>query len=117
MSYSTLEDFFGDIVGKAIRGLGLNAEELGGQVGLSAGEMSQIASYDLIPEDDTIRALASALSLDGDKLVLVARGWVPEGGNDRFVTDSLTERLRVIKDKWEIAEIRRAVYQAEPVDI
>ncbi len=29
------------------------------------------------------------------------------------VTDGLTERLRVIKDQWEIAEIRQAVYQAE----
>ncbi|MCH2211110.1 MAG: Xaa-Pro peptidase family protein [Fuerstiella sp.] len=30
-----------------------------------------------------------------------------------IVTDSLTEQLRVIKDKWEIAQIRQAIHQAE----
>jgi glyoxylase-like metal-dependent hydrolase (beta-lactamase superfamily II) len=102
LSYSTLEDFFGDIVGKAIRGLGLNTAEMGGLVGLSAAEMSRISSYDLIPEDDTIHALAAALSLDGDKLVRVAKGWVPEGGNDRFVSDSLSVDRVVLSAGMEV---------------
>ena len=69
MSYTTLEDFFGDIVGKAMRGLGIDATELGAKSGLSAADIGRITSYDLSPNAETIRRLASALSLDGDKLV------------------------------------------------
>ena len=29
------------------------------------------------------------------------------------ITDGLTERLRAIKDRWEITQIRQAIYQAE----
>ena len=102
MSYSTLEDFFGDIVGKAMRGRGLDAGRVGESVGLSAGDMGRITSYDLIPDDETIRRLAEALSLDGAKLVRVARGWVPEGGNDPFSTESLSVDRVVLSAGMEV---------------
>jgi hydroxyacylglutathione hydrolase len=91
LAYATLEDFFGDIVGKAMRGLGKGSDEIRTVTGLSDSDLGRIASYDLIPDDDTIRKLAVALSLDGEKLIRVAHGWVPEGGNDPL----MTERIRV----------------------
>jgi Xaa-Pro aminopeptidase len=55
------------------------------------------------------------LGLEGEHLTIAQHAALDEKINSAklIVTDSLTERLRVIKDKWEIAEIRRAVYQAE----
>ena len=84
MAYSTLEDFFGDIVGKARRGQGISESELARQVGLSVGQIEQIESYELTPDDQAICQLADALHLDGEKLVEVAHGWVPTKGNAAF---------------------------------
>ncbi len=81
MAYETLEDFFGDIVGKARRGLGLAESSLADATGLSAGEIGRIEAYEFTPCEDGILALAGALQLDGKKLVGIARGWVPEHGN------------------------------------
>ena len=102
MSYTTLEDFFGDIVGKAMRGLGIGADEIGASVGLSGSDMGRITSYDLIPDDETIRRLAGTLSLDGDKLVKVARGWVPEGGNDAFANDRVAVDRVILSAGMEV---------------
>jgi len=102
VSYTTLEDFFGDIVGKAMRGLGIGADEAGASAGLSAGDMGRITSYDLIPDDETIRKLALTLSLDGDKLVRVARGWIPEGGNDVFRNDRIAVDRVILSAGMEV---------------
>ena len=67
MAYRTLEDFFGDIVGKARRGQGISESELAQQVGLSVRQIEQIESYDLTPDDQAIYRLADALHLDGKK--------------------------------------------------
>lgn len=84
MSYDTLEDFFGDIVGKARRGRGISEAALAQSVGLTAREIGQIESYALTPDDRVIRRLADALNLDGEKLVGVACGWMPQRGNEAF---------------------------------
>ena len=84
MSYDTLEDFFGDIVGKARRGRGISEAALAQSVGLTAREIGQIESYALTPDDRVIGRLADALNLDGEKLVGVARGWMPQRGNEAF---------------------------------
>lgn len=94
MAYSTLEDFFGDIVGKARRGQGISESDLAQAAGFTAGEIGQIEAYELTPDDDRIRALAGALNLDGEKLVGIARGWVPAHANDPYETGELAvERL------------------------
>ncbi len=102
MSYTTLEDFFGDIVGKAMRGLGIDATELGAKSGLSAADIGRITSYDLSPNAETIRRLASALSLDGDKLVRVAGGWVPDGGNDPFESERMSVHRVILSAGMEV---------------
>ena len=84
MSYDTLEDFFGDIVGKARRGRGISEAALAQSVGLTVRELGQIESYALTPDDRVIRKLADALNIDGEKLVGVARGWMPQRGNEAF---------------------------------
>ena len=81
MAYTTLEDFFGDIVGKARRGRGLSEAALASAAGLTAADVGRIEAYELTPDDGGIRTLAGALDLDGDKLVAVAKGWVPARGN------------------------------------
>ena len=89
MSYRTLEDFFGDIVGKARRGQGISESELARQVGLSVRQIGQIESYELTPDDQTVCRLADALQLDGEKLAEVARGWVPSQGNAAFEDENM----------------------------
>lgn len=84
MIYDTLEDFFGDIVGKARRGRGISEAALAQSVGLTVRELGQIESYALTPDDRVIRKLADALNIDGEKLVGVARGWMPQRGNEAF---------------------------------
>ena len=89
MAYRTLEDFFGDIVGKARRGQGISESELAQQVGLSVRQIGQIESYELTPDDQAICRLADALHLDGEKLAEVARGWVPTKGNAAFEDENM----------------------------
>lgn len=94
MSYTTLEDFFGDIVGKARRGLGLSEQEVATAAGIDTQAVSRIESYDLTPDEAQIRAIAKVLNLDGGKLAEVAGGWMPSHPNDPMETDSLrVERL------------------------
>ncbi len=81
VAYDTLEDFFGDIVGKARRGLGLSESSLADATGLSEGDIGLIESYELTPGEGGILALAGALQLDGQKLIGIAKGWVPAHGN------------------------------------
>lgn len=102
MSYTLLEDYFGDIVGKALRGLGVSESDATAATGLTGLDLRRIASYDLIPDDATIRSLAALLGLDGDKLAGVARGWVPDGGNDPLDTDALAVDRAVLSAGMEV---------------
>ena len=63
VAYSTLEDFLGDIVGKARRGQDVSEASLTGAANLTSGQIGQVESYALTPEDDQIRALAGVLML------------------------------------------------------
>lgn len=81
MAYTTLEDFFGDIIGKARRGRGLSEAALARAAGLTAADVGRIEAYELTPDDAGIRTLAGALDLNAEKLVTISRGWVPERGN------------------------------------
>jgi glyoxylase-like metal-dependent hydrolase (beta-lactamase superfamily II) len=82
LTYDTVEDFFGDIIGKARRGKGLSERELAEETGLSVDDMDRIESYALTPDRDRIVSLADALGLNGEKLCHIAEGWVPANGND-----------------------------------
>ena len=97
MAYTTLEDFLGDIVGKARRGQGIDASEISKATGLSAEQIGQIESYALTPEDSIIKSLANVLNLDGDKLVSVAKGWLP-GWPDEPFENSLLRVDRLVLD-------------------
>ena len=66
MAYTTLEDFFGDIVGKARRGQGLSEADLAQTVGLDPVQIGEIESYAFTPNADGIRNLAKTLGLDGE---------------------------------------------------
>ena len=89
MAYTTLEDFLGDIIGKARRGQGLDASQISETTGLTSAQIGQIESYELIPDDAKIESLAQVLHLNGRKLVEVARGWVPDAPNETFENDQL----------------------------
>ncbi|MFT5365316.1 MAG: hydroxyacylglutathione hydrolase [Candidatus Latescibacterota bacterium] len=94
MTYTTLEDFLGDIVGKARRGQGMDASQISQNTGLSSAQIDQIESYALTPDDGVMRSLATALNLHGEKLIAIAKGWVPEAPNDSFENDQMrVERL------------------------
>lgn len=78
MTARKLEDEFGDIVGKARRGLGPSAQRLADAAGLDSAQISAIEAYKLTPERDAIRRIATALRLDGEKLAAIALdGWLP----------------------------------------
>jgi len=102
VAYSTLEDFFGDIVGKARRGQGMSVADLARQAGLTPADIERVESYDLVPEDVRIRALADTLKLSADKLVSIARNWFPAHGNDSFEDTHLSvTRLEVRVGRME----------------
>ena len=53
MAY-TLEDEFGDIIGKARRGNGLSVGEVAAQAGLTEAQLSQMEDYTLKPTEDQV---------------------------------------------------------------
>jgi glyoxylase-like metal-dependent hydrolase (beta-lactamase superfamily II) len=68
-----LEDSFGDIINKARRGNKLAEADLGRKVGLTEQQVKDTQSYTLKPDDATIRKLAAALGLHGDRLIASAK--------------------------------------------
>jgi hydroxyacylglutathione hydrolase len=90
MAYTTLEDFLGDIVGKARRGQGMDVAQITQATGLSTEQLAQVESYALMPDDVAIKSLAGVLNLNGEKLVAIAKGWVPEAPNDAFENAHMT---------------------------
>ncbi|OGG49022.1 MAG: hypothetical protein A3F84_14395 [Candidatus Handelsmanbacteria bacterium RIFCSPLOWO2_12_FULL_64_10] len=83
--YTSLEDLFGDVVGKAVRGQGLSAREVAQRSGLSAAEVERIADAGFIPDDARVRALADALGLHGQRLIDSAhQAWFPKAPDGAF---------------------------------
>lgn len=102
MGYSNLEDYFGDIVGKAMVGRGVSSHALAEQSGLSVFDIGRVTSYDLIPDEAMIHKIADTLGLDGKKLTRVANGWVPEGGNDRFQSERVNVDRVILSAGMEV---------------
>ena len=67
--YKYLEDEFGDIIGKARRGLEMDPADLAGKVGLATEELGRIEDCELTPDQGGIERLAGVLGLHGGKLL------------------------------------------------
>jgi hydroxyacylglutathione hydrolase len=73
-----LEDDFTDIIKKARTGLGLNVEEVASQAGLEASALRALEAGRRLPDRTEVRAIASALAMDGPKLAsIVCDAWRP----------------------------------------
>ena len=78
MAY-TLEDEFGDIIGKARRGNGLTVGDVAAQAGLTEAQVSQMEDYTLKPTEDQVRSIAACLNLNGARLAdITMERWSPE---------------------------------------
>jgi glyoxylase-like metal-dependent hydrolase (beta-lactamase superfamily II) len=74
-----LEDELGDIIAKARLGTGQSIDQLANLTGISGRYIERIEKYQESPDEDQIKLLAKALSLNPDKLVNIAiKGWQPE---------------------------------------
>ena len=72
-----LEDFHEDIIGKASRGLGISKRELADKADVAVERIQALLAGEV--DEEAIRAVAPALSLDGEKLVVSAnKAWRPE---------------------------------------
>jgi len=78
---SQLEDEIGDIVSKARRGLGISLKEAAERANLSEDVYALIESCRLIPDAETLVAIACTLRLNPDKLKKIAGGWTPKEPN------------------------------------
>ena len=67
MAYE-LEDEFGDIIGKARRGIGLSLSHVANQAGITDAQLSQLEDYTLKPTEGQVHKIAEVLGLDGAKL-------------------------------------------------
>jgi len=67
-----LEDNFGDVIGKAQRGLGISDSELAKKSGASADAVRKVRDGHV--DEATLRAIAPALNLDPEALVDLAQG-------------------------------------------
>jgi hydroxyacylglutathione hydrolase len=73
-----LEDTFGDIVKKAMRGTGVSNAQLAGATGIPAVTIAQWLNDEGAANDDQARAVARVLHLDGGKLAdSAAQRWHP----------------------------------------
>jgi hydroxyacylglutathione hydrolase len=78
MTQLPLEDTFGDILRKAMRGIGINGTQLGSATGIPAPTIARWLKDDGAANDDQARALAAVLRLDGGKLAdSAAQRWYP----------------------------------------
>ena len=95
MAYA-LEDEFGDIIGKARRGLGLSVAAVAEQVGVSAGEIEEMERYALTPDQAVIDRLAAVLGLQEARLGAIAREeWEPAASDFMASDDIAIERFLV----------------------
>ena len=73
-----LEDTFGDIVGKAMRGTGISLAQLASASGLPSDAIAKWLKDDGAADDAQARAIAKVLRLDGPKLAdSAAQRWRP----------------------------------------
>ena len=73
-----LEDEFGDIVAKARRGLGMDANDLAHAAGIGAGMLHEFETYVRKPTEAECQMLAEILDLDSAALWDIADGrWAP----------------------------------------
>lgn len=73
-----LEDEFGDVIGKARRGLGLAVEEVARRTGIPEATIEALEACHARPTDDQARALALVLGLrERPLLELAHRAWQP----------------------------------------
>ena len=94
MAYSALEDFLGDIVGKARKGQGLSENEVAKQTGLITAQIGQIESGVLMPSDEVIVRLCDCLGLAKNSLIDIAHDWLPAHPNEMVENDRLhVERI------------------------
>jgi hydroxyacylglutathione hydrolase len=71
-----LEDFHEDILGKAMRGLGIGKNEMARRLGIEKSEIEAILNGGI--DENLINAMASELQLDGGKLIRSAKKeWCP----------------------------------------
>jgi hydroxyacylglutathione hydrolase len=71
-----LEDFHEDILGKAMRGLGIGKNEMASRLGVEKSEIEAILNGGV--EENLINAMAGELKLDGGKLIRSAKKeWTP----------------------------------------
>ena len=78
MAY-TLEDEFGDIIGKARRGQDLSQSEIATAAGITEAELARMEQYTLKPTETQVFRLAEVLNLDAPKLLDIAtEQWEPE---------------------------------------
>lgn len=72
-----LEDAVEDIIGKAMRGLGLSDEVVAGRAGVTAGQVHAVRRGDF--DAGTVLKIAPVLDLHGPSLVAIAtRAWYPD---------------------------------------
>ena len=73
-----LEDTFGDIVRKAMRGTGIGESQLANTTGIDAGDLTRWLRDEGAPNDAQARAIAKILRLDPGKLAdSAAQRWYP----------------------------------------
>ena len=71
-----LEDFHEDILGKAMRGLGLGKNEMANRLGVEKSKIDSILSGEA--NENLIRLMADEVNLDANKLIISARKeWSP----------------------------------------
>lgn len=76
MATIPLEDNFEDVLGKAMRGRSVSAEELSSLSGVSSDEVAKLAQG--VFAEDSLRKVAPHLELDADSLVeLALKSWLP----------------------------------------
>ena len=93
MAY-TLEDEFGDIIGKARRGQDLSQSEIATAAGITEAELARMEQYTLKPTETQVFRLAEFLNLDGAKLLDIAtEQWEPEPPPQ--VSDANLEVIRI----------------------
>ncbi|MEW6755779.1 MAG: MBL fold metallo-hydrolase [Candidatus Latescibacterota bacterium] len=94
--YQQLEDEFGDVVGKARRGLEVAVEELAADVGLPPADIARIERYELIPDPPAIARLAERLELHPARLEAASRrAFFPAWPHGRTV-EGLTVEMMVL---------------------
>ena len=73
-----LEDTFGDILRKAMRGVGINEKQLAAATGISAQSIGEWLKDEGAADDSQAREVARVLRLDGSKLAdSAAQRWTP----------------------------------------